>query len=110
MRRAVIAGAAVSAMGLSACTSDPAVWEGIAMGLNQVAAEMEWENRNCYWAPPPGNPYGAVQQVCPGDWNYRQPVVVVTCAPRDRACDGHPDRRRRDHDRDRDRDRDRDDD
>lgn len=55
MCRTVLA-LAVSSIGLTACASDPAVWEGIAMGLNEVAADMEWENRNCYWAPPPGIP------------------------------------------------------
>ena len=76
--------------------------------LEQAAADLEWENRNCYWAPPPGIPYGAAQKYCPGDWGYQPPVVVVTCAPRDRDCDGYPDRRRRDRDHDGRRDRDRD--
>lgn len=94
MRRTVLV-LAVSSIGLTACINDPAVWDGIAMGLNEVAADMEWENRNCYWAPPPGIPYGAAQKYCPGDWNYQPPVVVVTCAPRDRDCDGVSDRRER---------------
>lgn len=77
----------------TAWINDPAVWEGIAMGLNEVAVDMEWENRN--WAPPPGIPYGASQRYCPGDWGYQTPVVVVTCVPRDRDCDGVNDRRER---------------
>jgi hypothetical protein len=102
MRRTALV-IAVSSIGLSACITDPEVWEGIAMGLNEVAAEMEWENQNCYWSTPPGNPYGATQKYCPGDWGY-QPPVVVYCAPRDRDCDGVRDRRERRRDRDRDRD------
>lgn len=100
MRRSVLVLAAAS-LGLSACTTDPEVWEAIAVGLDQAAADLEWENRNCYWAPPPGMPYGVVQKYCPGDWGY-QPPVTVYCAPRDRDCDGVRDRRerRRDHHRD----------
>jgi|FLYM01.1.fsa_nt_gi hypothetical protein len=107
MRRTALVLAAAS-LGLTACTTDPEVWNAIAMGLEQAAADLEWENRNCYWAPPPGIPYGAAQKYCPGDWGYQPPVVVVTCAPRDRDCDGYPDRRRRDRDHDGRRDRDRD--
>ncbi|WP_125256341.1 hypothetical protein [Brevundimonas fluminis] len=106
MRRTALVLAAAS-LGLTACTTDPEVWNAIAMGLEQAAADLEWENRNCYWAPPPGIPYGAAQKYCPGDWGYQPPVVVVTCAPRDRDCDGYPDRRRRDRDHDGRRDRDR---
>ena len=107
MRRTALV-LATASLGLTACTTDPEVWNAIAMGLEQAAADLEWENRNCYWAPPPGIPYGAAQKYCPGDWGYQPPVVVVTCAPRDRDCDGYPDRRRRDRDHDGRRDRDRD--
>jgi len=93
MLRAVLV-LAVSSIGMTACINDPAAWDGIAMGLNEVAADMEWENRNCYWAPPPGIPYGASQKYCPGDWGYQPPVIVVSCAPRDRDCDGEIDRQR----------------
>jgi hypothetical protein len=64
---------AVAAAGLatSACTSDPAMWEAMALGLEQAAAELEYENANCYWATPPGLPYGANQRYCPGDYGYR---------------------------------------
>ncbi|HEV2081886.1 MAG TPA: hypothetical protein VGR32_05450 [Brevundimonas sp.] len=109
MRRTALVLAAAS-LGLTACTTDPEVWNAIAMGLDQAAADMEWQNRNCHWAPPPGNRYGPLQQVCPGDWNYQPPVVYPTCAPRDRDCDGYRDGPRRDRDRDGRRHRDRDDD
>ncbi|HYC67422.1 hypothetical protein [Brevundimonas sp.] len=63
----------VAATGLlaSACSSDPAFWEAMAQGLDQAAADLEYQNANCYWAPPPGLPYGAAQQYCPGDYAYR---------------------------------------
>ena len=61
--------AAVAAAGLatSACGSDPAFWDAVAQGLDQAAADLEYQNANCYWAAPPGIPYGARQQYCPGD-------------------------------------------
>lgn len=103
IRRRPIAAAFVlaSTVGLSGCITDPDILEGLAMGLNETAAQMEWENRNCYWSPPPGNALGAVQRYCPGDYGYTPPVTYV--APRYRD-DNH---RHRDRKRDRDRDRDR---
>lgn len=99
MRRTVLA-LAVASVGLTGCTTDPEVWGAIADGLEMAAADMAWENANCYWAAPPGIPYGAAQKYCPGDWGYQAPVIVVTCAPRDRDCDGRRDRRRHDRDHD----------
>ena len=65
-------GIAVAAgLGLSACSSDPAFWEAVAVGLDQAAADLEYENAYCYWAPPQGLPYGANQKYCPGDYGYR---------------------------------------
>ena len=67
-RAAVIAAAAMMAAG---CSSDPAFWEAVATGLDQAAADLEYENAYCYWAPPPGVPLGANQRYCPGDYGYR---------------------------------------
>lgn len=103
MRRTAVV-VAVAGLGLSACTTDPEFWDAFAAGLDQAAAQLEWENQNCYWSTPPGNPYGISQQYCPGDYGYMPPVYVPYCAPRDRDCDGDVDRRRRHRDRDRDRD------
>jgi|GEM_PF-2878754 len=97
----------VGALGLSGC-NDPALMEGIAMGLSEVNAQLEWENRNCYYAPPPGNPYGT-QRYCPGDYGYVPPVTVYPGSWRDDDDDRYDRRDRRDRRRDRDRDRDRDD-
>ena len=63
--------AAASGLLASGCTSDPAFWDAMAQGLNEAAADLDYQNANCYWAPPPGLPYGAVQQYCPGDYGYR---------------------------------------
>lgn len=102
-RPRLLAAALVGVFGLSGC-NDPDLMEGIAMGLNEVAADLEWENRNCYYAPPPGNPYGS-QRYCPGDYGYAPPVVVYPGSWRD--DDDRRDRReRRERRRDRDRDRD----
>lgn len=96
----IAAAVTTAALMTSACTSDPAFWNAVALGLDEVAADMAWENANCYWAPPPGNPYGVAQQYCPGSYGYRTPVVYI-----DRP---HRDHRRGEHrDRDRPRDRDR---
>ena len=96
------------ALGTSAC-ADPDIMDGILMGLDEVNAQLEWENRNCYYAKPPGNPYGIEQRYCPGDLNYHPPVYVAPDYDRDHDRQDRRDRRRhRDHDRDRDRDHDRD--
>ncbi len=67
-RAALVAAAAMMAAG---CSSDPAFWEAVATGLDQAAADLEYENANCYWAPPQGLPNGPNQRYCPGDYGYR---------------------------------------
>ena len=62
---------ATAAVAVTACSSDPAMWEAIALGLDQAAADLEYENANCYQATPPGLPYGVTQRYCPGDYGYR---------------------------------------
>ena len=101
---------AITASVASSACADPEIMEGILMGLDEVNAQLEWENRNCYYARPPGNPYGYEQRYCPGDLNYSPPVYVAPDYDRDRDRRDRRDRRRdRDRDRDRDHDRDRDD-
>ena len=93
--------AAMAALATTACSSDPAMWEAIAMGLDQAAADLEYENAYCYWATPPGLPYGANQKYCPGDYGYRD-FYIPPESPywRDRYRDG-----RRNQNRDERRDR-----
>lgn len=93
-RAAAVAAAALAAAG---CSSDPAFWEAVAVGLDHAAADLEYQNAWCYWAPPPGPPYGANQRYCPGDYGYRDVYI-----PPD-----SPYWRRRGHQRPEDRDRDR---
>ena len=52
MRLKTAASAAAAGLGVSGCASDPAFREEVAMGLNATAAQLEAENRSCYWAPP----------------------------------------------------------
>lgn len=89
---------AAAAMAAGGCSSDPAFWEAVALGLDQAAADLEYQNARCYWAPPPGIPYGAAQRYCPGDYGFLAPVYVAPArrhGDRDRG-----DRHRRDRDRD----------
>ena len=91
-------GIAVAAgLGLSACSSDPAFWEAVAVGLDQAAADLEYENAYCYWAPPQGLPYGANQKYCPGDYGYRD-FYIPPESPywRRRAREGRQDHHHRD--------------
>lgn len=90
MRLKPVAVVAAAALGVSGCASDPAFWEGVAMGVTQAAAQLEAENRSCYWSPTAA---GTMRQVCPGDYAYRAPVPFVCSAP-DRDCDGYNDRPR----------------
>ncbi|MDI6625680.1 MAG: hypothetical protein QME55_13185 [Brevundimonas sp.] len=100
------AGIAAAAMAAAGCSSDPAFWEAVAMGLDQAAADLEYENAYCYWAPPPGLPYGANQRYCPGDYGYRDIYIPPDSSYwRRRPGRDHHDR---DHRRDRDDDRGRD--
>lgn len=90
LRLGLIAGAALAT---TACSSDPAMWEAIALGLDQAAADLEYENANCYWATPPGLPYGANRRYCPGDYGYRD-IWIPPESPywRDRYRDQRRDR------------------
>ena len=91
---------ATAALATGACSSDPAMWEAVALGLEQAAADLEYENAYCYWAPPPGIPYGANQRYCPGDYGYRD-FYIPPESPywrdgyRDHRRDQNRDRRRR---------------
>ena len=87
--------AAMAALTTTACSSDPAMWDAIAMGLDQAAADLEYENAYCYWATPPGLPYGANQKYCPGDYGYRD-FYLPPESPywRDRYRDDRRDRNR----------------
>ena len=91
---------ATAALATSACSSDPAMWEAVALGLEQAASDLEYENANCYWAPPPGIPYGANQRYCPGDYGYRD-FYIPPESPywrdryRDHRRDQNRERRRR---------------
>lgn len=100
------AGIAAAAMAAAGCSSDPAFWEAVAMGLDQAAADLEYENAWCYWAPPPGLPYGANQRYCPGDYGYRD-IYIPPDSPYWRRRPGR-DHHDRDHRRGRDDDRGRD--
>lgn len=97
-RAAAVAAAAIAATG---CSSDPAMWEAVALGLEQAAADLEYQNARCYWAPPPGLPYGANQRYCPGDYGYRDIYIPPDSSYwRRRGDHDHRDRdRRRDHGR-----------
>ncbi|WP_332653826.1 hypothetical protein [Brevundimonas sp.] len=90
LRLGLIAGAALAT---TACSSDPAMWEALALGLDQAAADLQYENANCYWATPPGLPYGANQRYCPGDYGYRD-FWIPPESPywRDRSRDHRRDR------------------
>lgn len=89
--------AAMAALTTTACSSDLAMWEAIAVGLDQAAADLEYENAYCYWATPPGLPYGANQRYCPGDYGYRD-FYIPPESPywRDRYRDHRRDERRDD--------------
>ena len=93
--------AAITAAGVvtSACSSDPAFWDAMAQGLDQAAADLEYQNANCYWAPPPGLPYGANQRYCPGDYGYRD-LYIPPQSPywRERRHGGGDGGHRRDRD------------
>ncbi len=93
MRRGIRAAAiGAAAMAAAGCSSDPAFWDAVAMGLDQAAADLEYENAYCYWAPPPGLPYGANQRYCPGDYGYRD-IYIPPDSPywRRQARDGYRD-------------------
>lgn len=94
---------AAAALATTACSSDPAFWEAVALGLDEVAAEAEYEAATCYWgAIPGGDRYGVQQRYCPGDYGYRPPVDLPVSYYRrnarqhDGRGDGHDRDRRRD--------------
>ena len=90
----------LAAIGAAGCSSDPAFWEAVAVGLDQAAADLEYENAYCYWATPPGLPVGVNQKYCPGDYGYRD-FYIPPESPywrdryRDHRRDQNRERRRR---------------
>ena len=64
------AAVAMAAMAAAGCSSDPAFWEAVAVGLDQAAADLEYENAYCYWGASPAAPT-VQQRYCPGDYGYR---------------------------------------
>ncbi|HYD27926.1 hypothetical protein [Brevundimonas sp.] len=64
------AAVAVAAMAAAGCSSDPAFWEAVAVGLDQAAADLEYENAYCYRGTSSVAP-NVQQRYCPGDYGYR---------------------------------------
>ena len=93
---AIVAAGALASAG---CSSDPAFWDSVNAGLNQLNDELAWETENCYWAPPPGMSVGQ-QKYCPGDVGYRD-FYIPPESPYWRGRRGQD--RRDGHDRPRDR-------
>ena len=60
----------LAAIGAAGCSSDPAFWEAVAVGLDQAAADLEYENAYCYWGASPAAP-NVQRRYCPGDYGYR---------------------------------------
>ena len=69
-RRIRAAAVAMAAMAAAGCSSDPAFWEAVAVGLDQAAADLEYENAYCYWGTSPVAP-NVQRRYCPGDYGYR---------------------------------------
>ena len=95
-RRLTILTAAGAALLTSACSSDPAFWDSVNAGLNQLNDELAREAENCYWSTPPGLTVGQ-QKYCPGDPGYRDFYIP----PSSPYWQGRRDHDRRDRDRDR---------
>jgi hypothetical protein len=91
---------AAAGLSVAGCTSDPAFWNAVATGLDEAAADIAQENAGCYWAPPPGQPYGANQRYCPGDYGYRDVYPLPASYYRDRYRDDRGGHRHRGRDRD----------
>ena len=97
MGRRIRAGAiAGAAMAMAGCSSDPAFWEAVAVGLDQAAADLEYENAYCYWGASPAAPT-VQQRYCPGDYGYRD-LYIPPESPywRRRAREGRQDHHHRD--------------
>ncbi|MGZ8219996.1 hypothetical protein [Methylomagnum sp.] len=85
---------------LGGCTSDPALWNAVAQGLDQAAYELATEPV-CTWYT---DRFGVLQQRCAPAYAVNAPTYYE---PTPRHRDGDRDRRHgRDHDRRRDNDRD----
>ena len=97
-----LAALAAATLATAGCTTDPEFWDAVAAGLDEAAYDIAQENAGCYWAPPPGVPYGANQRYCPGDYGYRDVYPLPASYYRDQYRDS----RRDDHGGRRDRDRD----
>lgn len=79
---------------LSGCTSDPAFWDAVAMGLDQAAYDLANQPICTTYV----DRFGIVQQHCAPAWqNQPQPYVIDSSY-------GHRHDRYRDRDRDRRRD------
>ena len=92
-----VAMVAAGALASAGCSSDPAFWDSVNAGLNQLNDELAWEAENCYWAPPPGLSVGQ-QKYCPGDVGYRD-FYIPPESPYWRGKRDHERRDRRDRDR-----------
>jgi len=95
------AAAALCAGALSACASDPEMWEGVAMGLNMAADEIAAQNdyrAQCYPKSLSGVAIGNSMypdMLSPGDYGYNAAIIEAQYyAPRH-------DHRRRDRNYDR---------
>lgn len=72
-RLAAVVGLGAGAVALSACTTDPAFWEAVAMGLDDVAYELAYDQANCVMIP---DGRGGVMRDC-GDPNAIRPGDVI---------------------------------
>lgn len=91
-----VAMVAAGSLASAGCSSDPAFWDSVNAGLNQLNDELAWEAENCYWAPPPGLSVGQ-QKYCPGDVGYRD-FYIPPESPYWRGKRDHDRRDRRDRD------------
>lgn len=98
-RRTRMAIAVGAALAMAGCSTDPEFWDAVAMGLDQAAADLEYENAYCYWGTSPAAP-AVNQRYCPGDYGYRD-LYIPPESPYWRRRGDH-DHRDRGHHRDRD--------
>lgn len=105
-RARMAAAAAAASVALSGCLNDPAMWEGIAMGLNMAADDIAAENNyraQCYPKQLSDMPVGNANypdMLCPGDYGYNAAFVTQPGYVR-RHHHHHRDRDDRDDRRDR---------